>query len=111
MVFGILAGLATFLWPHITALVLLTLIGVWSILHGALEIAGAIRLRREIQGEFFLILSGLISVVFGLFVLFRPGAGALAIVWLIAFYAVLFGALLIALSFRLRAHQSVASPA
>src|SRR5262245_45347094 len=110
-VLGILAGLATFTWPHITALVLLALIGVWAILHGALEIAGAIRLRREIHGEFFLILSGLISVVFGLFVLFRPGAGALAIVWLIAFYAVLFGVLLIALSFRLRAHQRVAAPA
>ena len=103
-VIGILAGLGTFLWPGITAWVLLTLIGVWSILHGALEIAGAIRLRREIRGEFFLILSGLVSVAFGLFVLIRPGAGALAVVWLIGFYAVVFGGLLIALSFRLRAH-------
>jgi uncharacterized membrane protein HdeD (DUF308 family) len=108
-VLGILAGLGTFFWPGITALVLLTLIGVWSILHGALEIAGAIRLRREIQGEFFLILSGLVSVVFGLFVLIRPGAGALAVVWLIGFYALIFGALLIALSFRLRAHHPVAA--
>ncbi|RIL01454.1 MAG: hypothetical protein DCC71_17650 [Proteobacteria bacterium] len=104
-VLGIAAGLAAFLWPSITALALLILIGVWSLLHGILEIVGAIRLRREIEGEFLLILGGLVSVAFGLFVLARPGAGALAVVWLIAAYAVVFGALLIALSLRLRGRR------
>ena len=75
---------------------------MWSILHGIFEIVGAIRLRREIEGEFLLILSGLVSVVFGILVLARPGAGALAVVWLIGIYAVVFGVLLIALSLRLR---------
>jgi uncharacterized membrane protein HdeD (DUF308 family) len=99
---GIGAGLIAFFWPGLTALALLALIGVWSILHGVFEIAGAIRLRREIQGEWLLILGGLLSVAFGVLVLVRPSAGALAVVWLIGAYAVVFGALLIALSLRLR---------
>lgn len=107
-VLGVAAGLATFFWPGITAFVLLVLIGVWSILHGLFEIVGAIRLRREIEGEVLLILSGLLSVVFGLLILARPGAGALALVWLIGAYAVAFGALLIAFSLRLRRHRPAA---
>lgn len=101
-VLGIAAGLATFFWPGITALVLLMLIAVWSILHGIFEIVGAIRLRKEIEGEWLLVLSGVLSVAFGVLVLIHPGAGALALVWLIAAYAVVFGVLLIALSLRLR---------
>ena len=101
-VLGIAAGIATFFWPAITALVLLALIAAWSILHGVLEIVGAIRLRREIEGEWLLILSGIVSVAFGLLVLIFPGAGALALIWLIGAYAVVFGVLLIALSLRLR---------
>jgi len=102
---GIAAGFATFFWPGITALVLLVLIAVWSILHGILEVVGAIRLRREIEGEWLLVLSGLLSVAFGILVLARPGAGALALVWLIGAYAILFGVLLIVLSLRLRSHR------
>jgi uncharacterized membrane protein HdeD (DUF308 family) len=103
-VLGIAAGLATFFWPAITALVLLVLIATWSILHGVFEIVGAIRLRKEIQGELLLILSGAVSIAFGVLILARPDAGVLAVVWLIATYAVLFGALLVALSLRLRRH-------
>jgi uncharacterized membrane protein HdeD (DUF308 family) len=101
-VLGIAAGLATFFWPAITALVLLTLIGAWSILHGVFEIVGAIRLRREIEGEWLLILGGSLSVAFGVLLLVFPGAAALALVWLIGAYAAVFGLLLIALSLRLR---------
>ena len=104
-VLGIVAGVATIFWPAITALALLTVIGVWSILHGLFEIFGAIRLRREIEGEWLLILSGVLSVLFGLLVLAQPGAGALALVWMIGAYAVAFGALLIAFSLRMRALQ------
>jgi uncharacterized membrane protein HdeD (DUF308 family) len=103
-VLGIAAGIVTFVWPAITAFALLVLIGVWSILHGILEVVGAIRLRREIRGEGLLILGGILSIAFGLIVLLQPGAGALAIVWLIGAYAVVFGALFVALSLRLRKH-------
>jgi uncharacterized membrane protein HdeD (DUF308 family) len=103
-VLGILAGLLTFLWPGITALVLLTFIGVWSLLHGIFTIVGAIRVRKEIDNEWWLILSGALSVLFGLAVLVMPGAGALAIIWLIGVYAILFGALLVGFALRLKKH-------
>jgi uncharacterized membrane protein HdeD (DUF308 family) len=103
-VLGILAGLFTFFWPAITALVLLIFIGVWSLLNGIFTIVGAIRLRKEIDNEWWLVLNGALSVLFGLAVLLMPGAGALAIVWLIGAYAILFGALLVGFALRLRKH-------
>jgi uncharacterized membrane protein HdeD (DUF308 family) len=98
------AAVATFLYPGLTALVLLTFIGVWAIARGVLEIIGAIQLRKEIENEWLLVLSGLMSVVFGALVLARPGAGALALVWIIAAYAIVLGVLLIGFAFRLRGH-------
>jgi len=108
-VLGILAGLLTFLWPGITAFVLLVFIGMWSLLHGVFTIVGAIRLRKEIENEWWLILSGALSVIFGLAVLVMPGAGALAVVWLIGTYAILYGALLIGFSLRLKQHAEARS--
>jgi uncharacterized membrane protein HdeD (DUF308 family) len=101
---GIVAGLLAFSWPGLTAGILLLFIAGWAIVIGALEIWGAIQLRKEIEGEFWLILSGLLSIAFGLIVIGQPGVGALAVVWLIAGYAVLFGCSLIALALRLRQH-------
>jgi uncharacterized membrane protein HdeD (DUF308 family) len=103
---GIILGVLTVLWPGITALVLLTFIAVWSIITGVLEIAAAIRLRREIEGEWLLILAGAASVVFGILLLIRPGAGALAVIWLIGAYAVVYGILLLVLAFRLRGYRN-----
>ena len=105
---GILTAVVTVLWTDITALALLYLIGAWAFLTGIFEIVAAIRLRKEIEGEWLLALSGLASILFSLFVAVFPGAGALAVVWLIGAYAVLFGILLIALGLRLR---SAAEPA
>jgi uncharacterized membrane protein HdeD (DUF308 family) len=102
------AAVATFLYPGLTALVLLTFIGVWAIARGVFEIVGAIQLRKEIENEWLLVLSGLLSVVFGALVLARPGAGALALVWIIAAYAIALGVLLIGFAFRLRGHLPAA---
>jgi uncharacterized membrane protein HdeD (DUF308 family) len=102
---GVAAGLITFMWPGITAFVLLVLIGWWAIITGIFEIAAAVRLRKEIRGEWALALGGVASVIFGLVLLFRPGVGALAVIWLIGTYAVVFGLLLLLLAFRLRGHS------
>jgi uncharacterized membrane protein HdeD (DUF308 family) len=101
---GIAAGLVTFFWPGITALVLIVFIGAWSIVHGIFEIVGAIKLRKEIDNEWWLILAGALSVIFGIMVLALPGAGALALIWIIGAYAIVFGVLLVGLSLRLRKH-------
>jgi uncharacterized membrane protein HdeD (DUF308 family) len=107
---GIAAGIITFLWPGLTAIVLVIFIGAWALVHGIFEIIGAIKLRKEIDNEWMLILAGAISVLFGLLILFAPGAGALGLIWAIAAYSIVFGVLMIGLSFRLRKHNT-ATPA
>ena len=107
---GIVIGVLTFLYPGITALVLLYFIAAWSIVTGAFEIAAAIRLRKEIEGEWLLGLAGLASVIFGVLLVVLPGPGALALIWLIGSYAIVFGVLLLALAFRLRGWQNTGRP-
>ncbi len=99
---GIAAGVVTFRWPEVTALALLMVIAGWAIITGVLQIVTAIRLRKAVEGEWALGLAGLLSVIFGVFVLVSPGAGALAVVGVIAAYAITFGILLIVVGFRLR---------
>lgn len=99
---GVGAGLLAFVAPGITALALLFYIAVWAICTGVLEVVSAIRLRREIEGEWMLILSGLASVLFGYILMARPGAGAIAILWIIAIYAIFFGVLRVLLALKLR---------
>ena len=101
---GIAAGILTFLWPGVTAFVLIVFIGAWSIVRGIFEIIGAIKLRKEIDHEWWLILAGALSVIFGILVLAMPGAGALALVWIIGAYSLAAGILLVGLSLRLRKH-------
>lgn len=99
---GILLGLLTFLSPDTTALVLLTLIAAWSIVTGIFEIVTALRIRTLIENEWLMILSGVVSIIFGALLIAQPGAGAIAIVWLLGAYALLFGLLTLMLAFRLR---------
>jgi uncharacterized membrane protein HdeD (DUF308 family) len=101
-VLSIAAGVVTFAWPGLTALVLVYVIGTWAIITGIFEIVEAVRLRREITGEFWLALGGVASIAFGVLLYVLPAAGALAIVLWTGAYAVVFGALLVGLSFRLR---------
>jgi uncharacterized membrane protein HdeD (DUF308 family) len=99
---GIAVGVLTFMNPAITALGLLYYIAVWAIVIGVVQIVAAIQLRKEITGEFWLGLGGLASVLFGIFAIVNPGAGALAVLGLIAIYAIAFGITLILVSFKVR---------
>ena len=97
----IVAGIA-FLMPGLTALTLLYLIAFWAIVIGLMEITVALRLRKEIQGEAFLVIAGVLSILFGVFLFARPGEGALTVTWMIGGYAIVFGVLLMAVGFRLK---------
>lgn len=101
-ILGILIGFLTFHAPGITALALVIYIAAWAFMIGASEIAVAIKLRREIKGEWFLILMGLLSILFAAMLLWNPIPGALALVWLIGAYAIAFGILAVIFGFRLR---------
>ncbi len=100
---GILAGLIAIVWPGITALVLLYLIAFWAIFIGVMQILAAVRLRREIDNEWWLILGGAVAVLFGVVAFVDPGTGVLSLIWLIATYSILFGVAMLAIAFRLRA--------
>jgi uncharacterized membrane protein HdeD (DUF308 family) len=99
---GIAAGIATLVWPGLTAFVFLYLIAAWAVITGVLEIAAAIDLRKVIQNEWLLALGGVGSVGFGVILAVQPEAGAVALIWVIGTYAVIYGAVMIALAFRLR---------
>lgn len=105
--FGIAAGVLTLFWPQITALVLLLFIAAWAIVTGIFQIIGAIRLRHEIDGEWLLIASGVLSVVFGLLLVAWPGAGALAMILVIGSFAIMYGILMIGFALKLRKAAAV----
>jgi uncharacterized membrane protein HdeD (DUF308 family) len=100
---GIVVAAITLVSPVITAIALVYLIGAWAIVTGSLEIASAIQLRKYITGEWLLALSGIASIIFGVFVLAAPLIGAIAIAFTVGIYLVVFGVLMISLGFRLRA--------
>lgn len=99
---GIGVGLLTLFQPRVTDLALLFYIAIWAVATGVVQVLTAIRLRQEIANEWMLVLAGLASVAFGALLMARPGAGALGVLWLIASYAIVFGALLVVLALRVR---------
>ena len=102
---GVAIATLTIFWPGLTLLAIVYLIGAWALFTGTLEIAAAIRLRHEIEGEWLLGLGGVLSILFGLILFFSPGVGAIALVWLIGAYALIFGISLIFLGLKLRLHH------
>jgi len=110
--FGIAVGTATYLFPGLTTLSLVYYIAFWAIASGVAQILAAIRLRKEIEGELWMALGGLLTVVFGIILIAAPGAGALGMLTVIAAYAFVAGISLILLAFKLRSFgKRMAQPA
>jgi uncharacterized membrane protein HdeD (DUF308 family) len=99
---GIVVGVLTFVNPTLTALALVFYIAIWAIASGLVEIIGAIRLRKEIAGEIWMIFAGILTVAFGVFLIARPSRGALALLMLIGIYGVVSGTIFVILAFRAR---------
>lgn len=97
---SIAAGVVSFVWPQITAPVLLGVIAAWALLTGIAELGAAVHLRRFVPGEWALVVSGLCSIALAVLLWLAPGAGTLAVLWLVGLYALAFGAALIALGLR-----------
>src|SRR5947208_6287076 len=102
-ILGIVVGVVAFAWPGITAFALLFLIAAWAIVTGITQIVGALTLPPGIGHKWLLLLSGLLSVIFGVLITLWPGAGLLTVVWVIGIYALVFGSMYIAVYFQSRA--------
>ena len=100
-VLGIVAGVVTFMWPELTAISLLYLVAVWAIAMGTFQVIAAIALRSELEGEFWMALGGIASIVFGGLLIAFPGEGLISLVWLVGIWSVVFGVSSLGLAYRL----------
>jgi len=101
-VVSILAGIVAFVYTGMTALALLVFIAVWAIIIGVLQLYAAVQLWKVIDNDWWLILSGLLSIAFGVVLIAWPSTGALALIWTIAWFALFFGCMFIGLAFELK---------
>lgn len=101
-ILSIAIGLMALFWPAATALAFVIWIAAWAIVAGGFRIYAAIRLRREIEGEWALALSGVLLVIWGVLIVLVPAAGLLSLAWLIGIFALLIGVTMLVLAFRLR---------
>ena len=101
-ILGLLFGIAAIAAPIALAAVFIQVLAIWALITGVLEIIAAFRLRRSVEGEWLLILVGVLSILFGIVLFAEPVAGAVVLVWILAAYGLFFGVLLIVLGFRLR---------
>jgi uncharacterized membrane protein HdeD (DUF308 family) len=101
-VIGIAAGVIALLWPGIGALALTLIVAAWALATGVLEIIMAVRLRRVIKGEWLLIIGGVLSIALAIVIAIYPGVGALALVWWMGAYALVYGVIMLTLAIRIR---------
>ena len=103
-IFDIIAGVIAVFMPAAAAFAFAYLFAIWAVITGIIEVAAAVRLRREMEGEWLLGLTGVLSILLGLYVAVFPGLGLLGLVWTVGIYAIVFGIAMIVLSLRLRRH-------
>ena len=105
-VIGVWAGVIILRAPGLTASLLVFFISIWAMATGFLRIIEAIRLRKQISGEIWLPLSGVLSILFALMLILRPAVGAVSIVWILAAYVLLLGVFLVFLGIELKRFQA-----
>ncbi len=110
-VLGLVVGVVTFVWPDVTALSLLYLVAFWAITTGAFQVIAAFALRRELDGEFWMALGGIASIVFGALLAIFPGEGLISLVWLVGIWSVVFGVSSLSLAYRLHGIDATLSKA
>jgi uncharacterized membrane protein HdeD (DUF308 family) len=101
-VIGVIIGICTFIYPGITAVVLLYIIAFWGIVRGVGDLITAYLLRKDLKNVSELVIAGLVSLFFGVWLLVNPARGALAMLWLIGGYAIIFGVVMVVHALRLR---------
>jgi uncharacterized membrane protein HdeD (DUF308 family) len=101
-VLGVAAGVIAFFYPNVTAVALLYVVAFWSIAIGVFQVIAAISLRREIEGELWLAIGGIVAIVFGVYLAVFPGSGLVSLGFLVAIYAIAFGVSSLLLAFKLR---------
>lgn len=106
-VVGIAAGIFAALYPGIAVVTLALLLGAWAIVTGILAIASALSARQHVPNEWLWVLSGVVSVIFGFAIFWSPTFGLFALLWMVSFYAILAGIIMIGLAFRLRRANKV----
>ena len=109
-VLGIIFGILAFAWPGETALVLLYLVAIWALVTGIMEVGSAFIVPGSAGQRWGLGLAGLLSIIFGLILIVRPGNGLLAILWFVGIYAIVFGVSLIVYAFQVRSRTHTLAP-
>ncbi len=107
---GIAAGLLAFMYPGVTAYVLLYVIAAWAIISGVFEIVAAIEFRRALSDMWLLGLAGVLSIILGFLLATAPDTGLSSLVWLLGSYALVFGVLYIIAGLRLKGAQPAQRP-
>jgi uncharacterized membrane protein HdeD (DUF308 family) len=101
-ILSIVFGILVFVWPMMTALVLLFVVAIWAIITGIAELTYAGMHWKDGAGKWLLLIAGIISIILGIIILAQPGAGVLALVVFIEAYLIVFGIMLIGLSVWLK---------
>jgi uncharacterized membrane protein HdeD (DUF308 family) len=101
-IISVLAGVVAFVWPGTTALSLAIVIGVWAVFLGVSQIALALEVRKTVQLWWLWLITGIVTTLFGLFLVLLPGPGILSLLGILSAYAILFGVLLIVSGLALR---------
>jgi uncharacterized membrane protein HdeD (DUF308 family) len=101
-VVGVIVGIYTFIYPGTTAVATLYIIAAWGIVRGAGDLITAYLLRKDLKNVSELVIAGLVSIIFGAWLLANPARGVLAMVWIIGGYAIMFGVVMIVHALRLR---------